>query len=255
MPPTQEEVKEYLADLRPDAYERLVDRLLDSSRYGERWARHWLDLAGHSDSEGFGNHDNPRTFAWRYRDYVVRALNSDKPYDRFLMEQIAGDELGDYRDQKVTQELIDRLAATGFLRTASDPTDAPERGFIPERMNIIADEIQVITSAVMGITVGCARCHDHKYDPIPQRDYYRFSAILQTVLRPLRLAAAQEAATRHVAQTARNERSRSTTHRYRKRSSNSRRHWAREEGPYRTKAARKADRRIARGSSRGLTDA
>ncbi|MCY4585530.1 MAG: PSD1 and planctomycete cytochrome C domain-containing protein [Bryobacterales bacterium] len=184
MPPTQEEVKEYLADLRPDAYERLVDRLLDSSRYGERWARHWLDLAGHSDSEGFGNHDTPRTFAWRYRDYVVRSLNSDKPYDRFLMEQIAGDELGDYRDQKVTQELIDRLAATGFLRTASDPTDAPERGFIPERMNIIADEIQVMTSAVMGITVGCARCHDHKYDPIPQRDYYRFSAILQTAYDP-----------------------------------------------------------------------
>jgi len=184
MPPTPAEVKDYLADSSPDAYEQLVDRLLYSPLYGERWARHWLDLAGHTDSEGFGNHDRPRTFAWRYRDYVIRSFNSDKPYDRFLTEQIAGDELGDYRDEKVTQELIDRLAATGFLRTAADPTDAPERGFIPERMNIIADEIQVLTSSVMGITIGCARCHDHKYDPIPQRDYYRFSAILQTAYDP-----------------------------------------------------------------------
>ena len=184
MPPTPAEVKEYLADTRPDAYERLVGRLLASPLYGERWGRHWLDLAGHTDSEGFGNHDRPREFAWRYRDYVIRAFNTDKPYDRFLVEQIAGDELGDYRGQEVTQELVDRFAATGFLRTAPDPTDAPERGFIPERMNIIADEIQVLTSAVMGITVGCARCHDHKYDPIPQRDYYRLSAIFQTAYDP-----------------------------------------------------------------------
>ena len=184
MPPTPAEIKEYLADTSPNAYEKLIDHLLDSPLYGERWARHWLDLAGHTDSEGFGNHDRPRRFAWRYRDYVIRSFNADKPYDRFLTEQIAGDELGDYRDQPVTQGLIDRLAATGFLRTAADPTDAPERGFIPERMNIIADEIQVLTSSVMGITVGCARCHDHKYDPIPQRDYYRFSAILQTAYDP-----------------------------------------------------------------------
>ena len=184
MPPTPEEVKKYLADTSPNAYEKLIDRLLDSPLYGERWARHWLDLAGHTDSEGFGNHDRPRRFAWRYRDYVIRSFNADKPYDRFLTEQIAGDELGNYREQPVTQELVDRLAATGFLRTAADPTDAPERGFIPERMNIIADEIQVLTSSVMGITVGCARCHDHKYDPIPQRDYYRFSAILQTAYDP-----------------------------------------------------------------------
>ncbi len=184
MPPTPGEVDAYLKDTRPDAYERLVDRLLESPHYGERWARHWLDLAGHSDSEGFGQHDRPRTFAWRYRDYVVRSLNADKPYDRFLTEQIAGDELADYSNEPVTQELIDRLAATGFLRTAADPTDAPERGFIAERMNIIADEIQILTSSVMGLTVGCARCHDHKYDPIPQRDYYRFSAILQTSYDP-----------------------------------------------------------------------
>ncbi len=185
MPPSAAEVEGYLEDKRPDAYERMIDRLLASPHYGERWGRYWLDLAGYSDSEGFGNHDNVRHYAWRYRDYVVRSFNSDKPYSLFLTEQIAGDELVDYRrEKKVTQEVIDRLAATGFLRMIADPTDAPERAFISERMNIIADVIQVLTSAVMGLTVGCARCHDHKYDPIPQRDYYRLSAILQSAYDP-----------------------------------------------------------------------
>ncbi|MYC82436.1 MAG: DUF1553 domain-containing protein [Acidobacteria bacterium] len=184
MPPSAAEVKAYLQDERPDAYERMIERLLSSSHYGERWGRYWLDLAGYSDSEGFGAHDRFRPYAWRYRDYVIRSFNRDKPYSQFLMEQIAGDELADYRKEPVTPELIDRLAATGFLRTTPDPTDAPERGFIAERMNIIADEIEVLTSAVMGLTVKCARCHDHKYDPIPQRDYYRLSAILQTSYDP-----------------------------------------------------------------------
>ncbi|MBI1356564.1 MAG: DUF1553 domain-containing protein [Acidobacteria bacterium] len=232
MPPTPKEVSEYLRDTRADAYDRLVDRLLDSPHYGERWARHWLDLAGHSDSEGFGQHDRPRTFAWRYRDYVVRSLNTDKPYNQFLMEQIAGDELAEYDGQEPTQKLIDRLAATGFLRTAADPTDAPERGFIAERMNIIADEVQILTSSVMGLTVGCARCHDHKYDPIPQRDYYRFSAILQTSYDPydwlppgdreLKVALAEETrAAREVNEPLREEVSRLETD------------LAREEEPYR----------------------
>ncbi len=184
MPPSAAEVKAYLQDERPDAYERMIERLLSSSHYGERWGRYWLDLAGYSDSEGFGAHDRFRPYAWRYRDYVIRSFNRDKPYSQFLMEQIAGDELADYRKEPVTPELIDRLAATGFLRTTPDPTDAPERGFIAERMNIIADEIEVLTSAVMGLTVKCARCHDHKYDPISQRDYYRLSAILQTSYDP-----------------------------------------------------------------------
>ncbi len=184
MPPSAAEVEAYLEDERPDAYERMIERLLSSSHYGERWGRYWLDLAGYSDSEGFGAHDRFRPYAWRYRDYVIRSFNRDKPYSQFLMEQIAGDELADYRKQPVTPELIDRLAATGFLRTTPDPTDAPERGFIAERMNIIADEVEVLTSAVMGLTVKCARCHDHKYDPISQRDYYRLSAILQTSYDP-----------------------------------------------------------------------
>ena len=184
MPPSAFEIEAYLQDRRPDAYERMIERLLSSSHYGERWGRYWLDLAGYSDSEGFGDHDRFRPYAWRYRDYVIRSFNRDKPYSQFLMEQIAGDELADYRREEVTPESIDRLAATGFLRTTPDPTDAPERGFIAERMNIIADEIEVLTSAVMGLTVKCARCHDHKYDPISQRDYYRLSAILQTSYDP-----------------------------------------------------------------------
>jgi hypothetical protein len=187
MLPTQAEIDEYAADTSPDAYEKLVDRLLASTHYGERWGQHWLDLAGYSDSEGFGQDDGVRRFAWRYRDYVIRSLNADKPYTQFLTEQIAGDELSDdwKKAKSVTdQTTIDRIAATGFLRTAPDPTDSNERGLINERMNILADEVEILTSSVMGVTVGCARCHNHKYDPIPQRDYYRLSAILQAAYNP-----------------------------------------------------------------------
>ncbi len=185
MLPSPAEIKEYLNDARVDAYERLIDRLLASPHYGERWGRYWLDLAGYSDSEDFGAHDPVRPYAWRYRDYVIRSFNSDRPYSQFLTEQIAGDELADYSQAKVvTQDLIDRLAATGFLRTTPDTTFLPDQAFITERVKVIADTIEVLTSSVLGLTVGCARCHDHKYDPIPQRDYYRFSAILQTAYDP-----------------------------------------------------------------------
>ena len=187
IPPTPAEIDAYRKDQSPDAYEKLVDRLLASPRYGERWGQHWLDLAGYSDSEGFGQDDGVRPSAWRYRDYVIRSLNADKPYTRFITEQIAGDEMSDdWKNAKgaAPQETIDRLAATGFLRTVPDPTDSNERGLIAERMNVLADEVEVLTSSVMGITVGCARCHNHKYDPIPQRDYYRLSAILQGAYDP-----------------------------------------------------------------------
>ena len=181
MQPTPAEARAYMADTRPDAYARLIEGLLESPHYGERWGRHWLDLAGYADTQGFGDSNEPRTFAWRYRDYVIRSLNNDKPYDLFLAEQLAGDELYDYKKaEPVTQEVVDRLAATGFLRTTPDPTNGVGRRFIHDRLNVISDEIEVLTSSVMGLTIGCARCHDHKYDPIPQRDYYRFSAILQT---------------------------------------------------------------------------
>jgi mono/diheme cytochrome c family protein len=184
MPPTPHEVEAFLRDKKSDAYAREVDRLLASSAYGERWARHWLDLAGYSDSRGVGFEDKIRPHAWRFRDYVIRSLNTDKPYQQFLTEQLAGDEQADYTQEPVTQQLIDRLAATGFLRTTPDSTYEPEFAYIPERMNVIANTVQVVSSAVMGLTMGCARCHDHKYDPISQRDYYRFAAIFQTAYDP-----------------------------------------------------------------------
>lgn len=187
LPPTKAEIDDYLADKAPGAYARLIDKLLASPRYGERWGQHWLDLAGYADSEGFGQDDGVRRFAWRYRDYVVRALNSDKPYDLFLKEQIAGDEMSDdWKKAKgvAIPEMLDRLAATGFLRTTPDPTNSAERGLISERMNIVAEEVEVLSSSVMGVTMGCARCHNHKYDPIPQRDYYRLSAVLQGAYDP-----------------------------------------------------------------------
>jgi mono/diheme cytochrome c family protein len=183
LPPEPEEVQAFLADSSPDAYERLIDRLLASPRYGERWGRYWLDLAGYADSEGKREQDLSRPHAWRYRDYVIRSFNADKGYDRFLLEQIAGDELADYEHApEITQEIYDNLVATGFLRMAPDATWANITGFIPDRIEVIADEIDVLGSAVMGLTMKCARCHSHKFDPIPQRDYYRLAAVFKGAL-------------------------------------------------------------------------
>jgi hypothetical protein len=174
LPPQPGEVQEFLNDPDPQAYERMIDRLLASPRYGERWARHWLDVAGYADSEGKREQDLPRPFAYRYRDYVIRSLNADKPYDRFLLEQLAGDELFDYEHApEITGEIYDSLVATGFLRMAPDGTWANITGFIPDRLEVISDEIEILGSGVMGLTLKCARCHDHKFDPIPQHDYYR----------------------------------------------------------------------------------
>ena len=186
LPPPPAEIEAYLADESPGAYERLVNRLLESPRYGEHWGRRWLDAAGYSDSEGQVDFDAERPHAWRYRDWVIRALNADMPYDRFLTEQIAGDELFNYREapRPLSREDSDRLVATGFLRMAPDGTYSVSQGFVAERMTVVADQLQILTSAVMGLTVGCARCHDHKYDPIPQRDYYRLSAVLRSAYDP-----------------------------------------------------------------------
>lgn len=187
LPPSKADIEAYIKDTAPGAYERVVDKLLASKHYGERWGQHWLDLAGYADSEGFGQDDGVRPYAWRYRDYVIRSLNADKPYDRFITEQLAGDELSDDWKQakgEVSQDVLDRLAATGFLRETPDQTNSEERALIAERMNIVADELEVLSSSLMGLTVGCARCHNHKYDPIPQRDYYRMSAILQAAYDP-----------------------------------------------------------------------
>jgi len=181
LPPEPKEVQRFLADLDSQAYEKVIDRLLDSPRYGERWGRHWLDVAGYADSEGGKlSADHLRAVAFRYRDYVIRAFNDDKPYDRFLLEQIAGDELEDYQKAPIiTQQLMDNLIATGFLRMGPDSTSEREVNFVDDRLDVIGDEMDILGSGVLGLTVKCAKCHSHKYDPIPQRDYYRLLDIFK----------------------------------------------------------------------------
>ncbi|MSU37170.1 MAG: DUF1553 domain-containing protein [Pedosphaera sp.] len=183
LPPSPADIAAFNSDSGPDAYGRWVDRLLTSPRYGERWGRIWLDVAGYSDAEGKREQHLPRTFAYRYRDYVIQAFNSDKPYDRFLQEQIAGDELADYENvPTLTHELYDNLVATGFLRMPPDPTWANITGFVPDRWDVIADAMEVFGSGVMGLTMRCAQCHNHKFDPLPQRDYYRLVDVFKGAL-------------------------------------------------------------------------
>ncbi|MBC7818803.1 MAG: PSD1 domain-containing protein [Planctomycetaceae bacterium] len=180
LPPEPAEADAFFADDDPRAFEKLIDRLLASPRYGERWGRHWLDVAGYADCEGRREQHLPRPSVWRYRDYVIRSFSADKPYDRFLQEQLAGDELADYEHAlEITQEIEDNLVATAFLRMAPDPTWANLTGFVPDRLEVMADSMDVLGSGVMGLTFKCARCHSHKFDPIPQRDYYRLVAIFK----------------------------------------------------------------------------
>ena len=180
LPPLPEEVDAFVVDVRPDAYEQLVDRLLASPAYGERWARYWLDLAGYADSEGIQHADTLRPWAYRYRDYVIRALNLDKPYDLFLSEQIAGDELANYQDaDEFSEEHLDRLVATGFLRMVEDGTNANITNFVPDRQDNIDNEMRVLGSSVLGLTLHCAKCHSHKFDPLSQADYFRLRAIFK----------------------------------------------------------------------------
>ena len=180
LPPTTELVTEFLSNDDTKAFEKVIDQLLDSPRYGERWGRYWLDAAGYADSEGKRSADPLRKYAYRYRDYVIRAFNADKPYSRFLLEQLAGDELSDYsHPDQLTAEIIDNLVATGFLRLAPDGTGSDVVNFVTERMEVVADEIDILGSTVLGLTLKCARCHSHKYDPIPHRDYYRLVAVFQ----------------------------------------------------------------------------
>ena len=185
LPPSPEEIRAYLADSDPRAYERLVDRLLESPHYGERWARYWLDAVGYADSEGGVSSDEVRPHAFRYRDYVIRSLNADKPYDRFLTEQLAGDELFDYKAAETYgPDQLDLLVATGFLRMGPDSTYSTEQNNLPERLDVVATQIEILSSSTMGLTLACARCHDHKFDPLSQRDYYSLSAILRTAYDP-----------------------------------------------------------------------
>jgi hypothetical protein len=181
LPPTPEQVDAFVADKSPRAWEHLVDQLLASPHFGEKWARHWLDAAGYVDAMGLDHVVGNIVYGdgkWRYRDYVVSAFNTDKAYDRFLTEQLAGDEIVDWRSlRKFTPETQRLLTATGFLRTASDDTDIPEVNTADIRYTLVQTMIRNISTNLLGLTVGCAQCHSHKYDPIPQQDYYRFMAV------------------------------------------------------------------------------
>jgi mono/diheme cytochrome c family protein len=182
LPPTPEDIQAFIADHLPDAYERFVDRLLSSPHYGERWARHWLDVAGYADSDGDNTNDTVRPYAWHYRDYVIRSFNMDKPLDRFITEQLAGDELVPRPWANLKPDQIELLAATGFLRTAPDATASG--GGAAEAQQVVADTLKIVGSSLLGLTVGCAQCHDHRYDPIPQTDYYRLRAVFEPALDP-----------------------------------------------------------------------
>jgi hypothetical protein len=164
MPPTFEETRAFLGDDSPDAYKRLIDRLLADRRYGERWGRHWLDVVRYADSGG-SEYDREYSHLWRYRDYVIRSFNDDKPYDRFVIEQLAGDEI----DAPTSQSRV----ALGFLRLS------PEHGSPNKDVNrqlLLNDMTSAVASVFLGVTLGCAQCHDHKYDPITQKDFYRLQA-------------------------------------------------------------------------------
>ena len=174
LPPTRQEIRAFLNDKSPRAFERVVDRLLTSPRYGERWGRHWLDVARYADSNGLDENLVYR-YAFRYRDYVIKAFNSDKPYDQFVREQLAGDLLPEPADLETQYE---RWTATGFLSLGAKmlAEDDP----VKMQMDIVDEQLDTMGRAFMGLTLGCARCHDHKFDPIPTEDYYSLAGILKS---------------------------------------------------------------------------
>lgn len=170
LPPTSQELESFLQDKRPDAYERVVDRLLASPHYGERWGRHWLDIARYADTDGY-TIDAPRDI-WKYRDWVINALNRDMPYDQFVIEQLAGDQL--------PNPTIDQLIATGFHRNTPSNYEGGI-DFEQYRVEAVADRVATTGQAFLGLTVGCARCHDHKFDPISQREFYQLFAFFNNI--------------------------------------------------------------------------
>ena len=175
LPPTPQEMEAFLADKSGHAFADVVDRLLASPRYGERWGRHWLDVARYADSKGLvNNQESPRLpYAYTYRDYVIRSFNEDLPYDRFILEQLAADQLPPNAEDNRS------LAAMGFLTVG--------RQFLGNQNDVIDDRIDVVSRGLLGLTVSCARCHDHKFDPIPTRDYYALHGIFNSSLEPTNL--------------------------------------------------------------------
>jgi mono/diheme cytochrome c family protein len=177
LPPTPEQAEQFIRDEQPMAYELLVDTLLDSPHYGERWGRHWLDVAGYADSEGYSNQDPVRPYSYKYRNYVIQAFNDDLPFDQFIQEQLAGDEMVKPPFKNMSAEDIRKLTATGFLRMGIDGTDAENNDIA--RNQVLADTIKIVSSSLLGMSVGCARCHDHRYDPISHEDYHRIRAVFE----------------------------------------------------------------------------
>jgi hypothetical protein len=169
LPPTPDQVRAYLADKSPTAYRKVIDELLASYYYGERWGRHWLDLARYGDSNG-GDENHPYPLAWRYRNWVIAALNRDLPYDQFVREQLAGD--------LMTPASAERIAATGFL--AIGTKILAEKDQVKKRADIVDEQIDTMGRVFLGLTLGCARCHDHKFDPISARDYYALAGIFHS---------------------------------------------------------------------------
>ncbi len=182
LPPSPDEVLAFLGDHRPGAYERMVERYLVSERHGERWGKLWLDAAGYADSNGYFSADTDRPLAYRYRDYVIRSLNRDVPFDRFVREQIAGDELAGWRPgEPATPDVIAKLEATHFLRNGQDgsgESDGNPDEVRVDRYHALESTMQILGSCLLGVTVQCAKCHDHKFEPFSQTDYYAFQAVL-----------------------------------------------------------------------------
>ncbi len=181
LPPAPDEVDKWLNDSSDDWYDRLLTELLASPHYGERWGRHWLDVAGYADSEGYSTADSEREWAWKYRDWVIRSLNQDMPFDQFVAEQLAGDELAGPINGDLTPRQIDLFSATGFLRMAADGTGSGAN--TPDGRNqVIADTLKIVGTSLLGLSLQCAQCHDHRYDPIPHTDYFAIRAVFEPAL-------------------------------------------------------------------------
>jgi hypothetical protein len=182
LPPTPEEIDGFLADRKSRAYERMVERYLQSPRYGERLGKIWLDAAGYADSNGYFNADSDRPLAYRYRDYVIRSFNRDKPFDQFVREQIAGDELAGWKPgEPATPAIIELLEATHFMRNGQDgsgESDGNPDEVRADRYYALESQMQTMGSSLLGMTFQCAKCHDHKFEPITQKDYFAFQAFL-----------------------------------------------------------------------------
>ncbi len=188
LPPTPEQVAAFVNDNSLDAWPKLIDRLLMSPEYGERWGRHWLDVVGYADSNG-GPNDIVRPNAWHYRDYVVASINNDKPWDQFVQEQLAGDELVGVStasaDSPVTDSAIwDSIAATGYLRMGPDPTADEVDNELLAKESVLVDTIRIMGNSLLGLTLQCAQCHDHRFDPVSHVDYHKIRALIEPVYNP-----------------------------------------------------------------------